>query len=76
MHEVNKLFPLRLAKFFLIQQLIYQSKIEKHNFSSNIFALDTSIARNLHLLHLEKKNFGLHKGPYSFFGSDFGICLS
>ena len=76
MHEVNKLFPLRLAKFFLIQQLIYQSKIEKHNFSSNIFVSDTSMVRNLHLIQLEKIFFGLHKDPCSFFGSDFGICLS
>ena len=76
MHEVSKLFPLRLAKFFLIQQLIYQSKIEKHNFSSNIFASDNSIVRNLHLLQLEKTFLGLHKDPYSFFVSDFGICLS
>ena len=55
MHEVNIASPLRLARFFLTQQLIYKSKIEKHNISLDIFASDTSVARNLHLTGLEKK---------------------
>ena len=57
MHEVNILPPLSLGRFFLTQQLIYKSKIEKHNVSLDIFVSDTSIARNLHLLGLEKKHF-------------------
>ena len=53
MHEVNILPLLRLARFFLTQQLNYsKSKIEKHNLSNlslDDFVSDTSIARNLHL---------------------------
>ena len=37
MHELNRLSPLSLARFFLTQQLIYRSKIEKHNISLDIF---------------------------------------
>ena len=48
MHELI-FSPLRLARFFLTQQLIYNSKIEKHNISLDVFVSDTSIARNLHL---------------------------
>ena len=33
MHELNILFTLSLARFFLTKQLIYKSKIEKHNIS-------------------------------------------
>ena len=57
MHEVNISPPLSLARFFLTQQLICKSKIEKHNFSLDIFVSNTSIARNLHLPGLEKKHF-------------------
>ena len=43
MHELNILSPLGLARFFLAQQLIYNSKIEKHNISLDIFVAETSI---------------------------------
>ena len=55
-HKVNILSPLSLATFFLTKQLIYESKIEKHNVSLDIFVSDTSIPRNLHLSGLEKKH--------------------
>ena len=43
MSELNVLSPLSLARFFLNQQLIYKSKIEKHNISLDIFvSSDTS----------------------------------
>ena len=41
MHELNILSPLSLAIFFLTQQLIYNSKIEKHNISLVIFVSET-----------------------------------
>ena len=63
MHEVNMSPPLRLARFFLTQQLICKSKIEKHSVSLDIFVLDSSLARKLHLLGLEKKHFSyIYKG--------------
>ena len=37
MHELNILSPLSLATFFLTQQLIYRTKIEKHNIILDIF---------------------------------------
>ena len=43
MHELDILPPLNLARFFLTQQLICKSKIEKHNISLDIFASDTSV---------------------------------
>ena len=54
MHELNISSPLSLARFFLIHQItnfliIYESKIEKHNISLDIFVSDTNIARNLDL---------------------------
>ena len=51
MHELNILSALNLVRVFLIQQLIYKSKIEKRNISLDIFISETSIyiARNLHL---------------------------
>ena len=52
MHELNILSPLSIARFFFTQQLIYKSKIGKHNISLDIFISETSvvyIARNLHL---------------------------
>ena len=57
MHEVNILPPFSLARFFLNSATNLKSKIEKHKVSLDIFVLDTSIARNLHLLGLEKKHF-------------------
>ena len=57
MYEVNISPPLSLGRFFLTQQLIYKSQIEKHNSSLNIFVSDTNIARNLHLPGLEKTHF-------------------
>ena len=75
MHEVNILPPLSLARFFLSQQLICKSKIEKHNVSLDIFVSDTSIARNLHLLGLEKKHFSYIR-THNLFGSDSGIYVA
>ena len=75
MHEVNISHPLSLARFFITQQLIYKSKIEKHNVSLEIFVSDISIARNLHLLGLEKKHFSYIR-IHTIFGSDFGICVA
>ena len=76
MHEVNNISsPLSLPRFFLTQQLIYKSKIEKHNVSLDIFVSDTSIARNLHLLGLEKKHFSYIR-THTLFGSDSGICVA
>ena len=43
MHELNILSPLSLATFFWTQQLIYKSKIEKHNISLDIFVSETSV---------------------------------
>ena len=43
MHEHNIFSPLSLARFFLTQQLIYNSKIEKHNISLDIFVLENSM---------------------------------
>ena len=74
MHELNISPPLSLARFFLTQQLIYKSKIEKHNVSLDIFVSDTSIARNLHLLG--ERTFSYIRTHTPFFGSDFGICVA
>ena len=49
MHELNISSPLSLARFFLTQQIIYKSKIKKHNISLDILVSDTSMTRNLHL---------------------------
>ena len=43
MHEHNIFSPLSLARFFLTQQLIYNSKIEKHNISLDIFVSENSM---------------------------------
>ena len=43
MHELNILSPFSLARFFLTQQLIYKSKIEKRNTSLDVFVSDTSV---------------------------------
>ena len=76
MHEVNILFPVNLlAGFFLTQQLIYKIEIEKNNFSLDIFVSDTSIARNLHLLGLEKKHFSYIR-THTLSVSDSGICVA
>ena len=61
MYEVNLLFPLSLAKFFLTQQLISKSKIEMYSVGLYIFVLDTRIARNLHVPRVEKKHFSYIK---------------
>ena len=55
MHELNILSPLIQARFFLTQQLIHQSKIEKHSVSLDVFVSDTSIARTF--IYLEKEHF-------------------
>ena len=76
MHKVNILPSLSLARFFLTQQLIYKSKIEKYNVSLDIFLSDTSIVRNFNLLGLEKKAFQLHKDTHTLSGSDSGIYFA
>ena len=43
MHELNILSALNLVRVFLIQQLIYKSKIEKRNISLDIFVSETSV---------------------------------
>ena len=43
MQTVYIFSPLNLARFFLTQQLIYKSKIEKHNISLDIFVSETSV---------------------------------
>ena len=43
MHELNILSALSLATFFLTHQLIYDSKIENHNISLDIFVSETSV---------------------------------
>ena len=43
MHELNIFSLLSLARFLLTQQLIYKSKIEKHNISLDIFVSATSV---------------------------------
>ena len=60
-YEINILPSITLAGLFLIQQLIYKIKIEKHNVSLDIFVSDISIARNLDLPRLEKKYFSYIK---------------
>ena len=72
MHELDILPPRSLARFLLTQQLIYKSKIEKHNISLDIFVSSTSvIAKNLHL----PGEITFQLQPIPFFGSDFGICV-
>ena len=43
MHELNILSLLSLARFLLTQQLIYKSKVEKHNISLDIFVSAASV---------------------------------
>ena len=43
MHALNILSPLSLGRFFWTQQLIYKSKIEKHNINLDIFVSETSV---------------------------------
>ena len=43
MHELSILSLLSLARFLLTQQLIYKSKIEKHNISLVIFVSETIV---------------------------------
>ena len=42
MHKLNISSPLCLARFFLAQQLLYKSEIQKHNISVDVFVSDTS----------------------------------
>ena len=55
-----------VVRFFLTQQLIYNSKIKKHNVNLVIFVSETSIGRNLHLPGIGQKTFKLDKDPYFF----------
>ena len=73
MHELNILSPLSLARFFLTQQLIYKSKIEKHNISLDIFVSETSIF-NQKPSSTEGNNI-LATTDTPFFGSGFSICV-
>ena len=41
MNELNISSLLSLAGFFLTHQLVYRSKVEKHNISLDIFVSDT-----------------------------------
>ena len=52
MHELKILSPLSLARFFLTQQPIYKSKIEKHKISLDIFVAETSVV--IALIYLGK----------------------
>ena len=54
MYELNILSPLSLARFFLTQQLIYKSKIEKHNISIGIFVSETSAVKPETFIYLGK----------------------
>ena len=54
MHQLNISSLLSLARFFLTQQLIYKSKIEKHNISLDIFVSDTSVVQPEIFLYLWK----------------------
>ena len=47
MKSIYCLLSLRLARFFLTQQLIYKNKIEKNNVNLDIFVSDTNIARKV-----------------------------
>ena len=75
MHEVNILPLFSICRFFLTQQLICKSKTEKHNVSLEIFASGTNIARNLHLLGLQKKHFSYVR-IHTLFESDSVICAA
>ena len=56
MYEMKGISPsISLARLILTQQLIYKSKIKKHDISLDIFVSDSSEARNLP--ELEKKHF-------------------
>ena len=57
MHNLNILSPLSQARFFLTQQLIYQSKIEKHNISLDIFVSETNVVYPGTFIYLGKKHF-------------------
>ena len=72
MHDVNILPLLSLARFFLTQQLIYMSKIEKHN---NSFCIRHQYSQKPSSTWIGEKTFQLYKDPYSD-GSDSGICVA
>ena len=61
MYEVNIMPPLSHARFFLTQQVIYNSKVEKSNVSLDIFVSGTSIAKIGARLHFN------YKGSILFF---------
>ena len=66
MHEVNILPPLSLARFFLTQQLIYKSKIEKHNVSLSIL-YKMPVEPEAFICQDWRKNILATKGPILFF---------
>ena len=46
-----------------------------HNVSLNNFVSGTSRVKELHLPGLEREDFS-YKDPYSFFWSDYGLCVA
>ena len=74
MHEVNISALLSITRLFLTQQLIYQSKIEKHNVSLDIFVSDTSLVGNLQMPKLEKKYFSYIR-TYTLFFDQISIFV-
>ena len=78
-HEVNISPPPSLAKLIFLNSATNQikSKIEKHNVSFDIFvAIRHQYSRKLSSAWIKVKIFQLHMDPYSFFGSDFHICVA
>ena len=61
--ELNISSPLSLDRLFLTQQLICKEKIEKYNIILDIFASDTSIAKNLHHSSTWRNNVLATQGP-------------
>ena len=73
MHELNVLSALSLARFFLTHQLIYTSKIERHDISLEIFVSETSVYSQKPSSTWENNILGTTDTP--FLGSDFSICV-
>ena len=73
MHELNISPLLSLTSVFLTKQLIYNSKIEKHNFILDIFVPDTKPEA---FIYLEKEHFSYIRTRTPLFGSDFGIRVA
>ena len=87
LHEVNISPPPSLAKLIFLNSATNQikSKIEKHNVSFDVsfnvsfdifVAIRHQYSRKLSSAWIKVKIFQLHMDPYSFFGSDFHICVA